>query len=126
MAILLIVGVFLAHDGANWLAEGTRFTPAAVFYMLQGTWSALLSGCLLLILAAAVPSVWRSIAIAALSVSVVEGLMIPACRLAVWDIKAVPRGTNLCDYATGLPIGSVALCLEVLAICWIVGSVARA
>lgn len=122
VAIILIVGVFLVHDGANWLADGSRFTPAAVFYMLHGAWGAVLSAALLLVLVAATASVWRDLAIAALVISIIEGLQIPACRLAVSDIKAVPRGMSLCDHVTGLPVHAVLLTLEMLALCWIIGS----
>ena len=121
VAIILIVGVFLVHDGENWLAHGTRFSPAAVFYMLQGAWTVVLSACLLLFMLSAVPTVWRNLASAALVISIVEGSLIPVCRLAVTDIKAVPSGVSLCDYVTGLPVHAVLLCLEVFAVCWIAG-----
>lgn len=124
-AIILVVGVFLAHDGANWLSDGTRFSPAAMFYMLHGAWEAALSAGFLLILAIAKASIWRDLAIAALVISIIEGAQMVACRYAVTDINAVPRGTNLCDFSTGLPIGAVSLTMEVLALAWIIGSWVR-
>lgn len=121
LAILLVVGVFVAHDAANWLSEGTRFSPGWVFYMLQGVWSALLSACLLIFFISAKPSLWRSLGIAGLAISIIEGAMVVGCALLVDDIYAVPRGTTLCHYATGLPIGSAITCLEVFILAWIVG-----
>lgn len=122
-AVLLIVGVFFAHDGANWLAEGSRFSPAAVFYMLQGIWTALLSALLLALVWAAKPSIWRSLCIAALVISIVEGLQIPACRFFVDDIYALAKsGMNTCDYVTRLPVSAVTISLELIALCVIVGT----
>lgn len=121
VAIVLIVGVFLAHDGANWLGELSGFTPAATFYMLHGVWGATLSALLLMVLWAAHESFWRDLAMAAVTISIVEGLLIPVCRLATDDIRAVPRGTSLCDYATGLPLHAVLLSIEVLLISVITG-----
>jgi hypothetical protein len=125
VAIGLVVGVFLAHHGANWLSDGSTFTPAAVFYMLQGVWEATLSALLLTVLAAAKASLWRDLALAALAISIIEGVQMPACRLAITDIKAVPRGVSLCDHATNLPVNAVLLTLEVLALCWIIGAWVR-
>jgi len=122
VAIILVVGVFIAHDGANWLADGTRYSPAAVFYMLHGAWGAVLSALLLVVITAAAASVWRDLSIAALVISIIEGVQIPACRLAIADMKAVPRGVSLCDHATGLPVHAVFLSLEVLAVFCIMGA----
>jgi len=121
LAIALLVGVFVAHDTANWLGENSKFSPAAWFYMLQGAWTALLSACVLGLLYVAKPSVWRSLAVAAMGISIVAGLMVPVCRLAVADINAVPRGVSLCNHVTGLPIGAAILCVEVFVVCWIIG-----
>jgi hypothetical protein len=122
IAIVLVVGVFLAHDGEHWLSEGSRFSPAAVFYMLQGAWTVVLSACLLLLLTAAVASVWRDLAVTALGISIVEGSLLPVCRFPVANIKEVPMGVGLCDHVTGLPVHAVLLTLEVLAVVWIAGT----
>jgi len=122
VAIILVVGVFVAHDGANWLADGTRYSPAAVFYMLHGAWEAVLSAALLLVLVAVKATVWRDLALGALTISIIEGLQMPTCRLAIADMKAVPRGVSLCDFATGLPVHAVLLTLEVFALLCIIGS----
>ena len=122
IAILLVVGVFLAHDGANWLADGTRFTPAAAFYMLHGAWEAVLSAMLLALgLWTVRASIWRDLSVAALVVSIIEALQLPACRFAIDDMKSVPRGMSLCDYATGLPVHAVLLTMEVFVVFCIIG-----
>jgi hypothetical protein len=122
IATILIVGVFLAHDGANWLADGSRFTPAAVFYMLHGAWEAVLSALLLAVLTATKASAWRDLGITALAISIIEALQIPACRLAISDIRSVPPGMSLCDRATGLPVHAVLLTLEAAAVFCVMGS----
>lgn len=125
VAAVLLLGVFIANDTANWIAQATGYSPAAVFYMLQGAWVAVLSGCVLVFMLAAKPSLSRSLGIAAAGISMFEGAMIPAFRIAVSDISAVPRGTNLGDHVTGLPISAVTLTLELMILAWIVGSSLR-
>lgn len=122
VAAVLLLGVFIANDTANWIAQATGYSPAAVFYMLQGAWVVILSGCILVFMLAAKPSFWRSLGIAAVGISMAEGAMIPACRLAVTDISAVPRGTNMCDFVTGLPVSATTLTLELMILAWIVGA----
>jgi hypothetical protein len=117
LSVLLLIGVFVANDGA-YLLSGP-YSVAATFYMLQGAWTALLSGLLLMLFCEAKPSLWKNLGIAAMSISLLEALEIPACRLFIVDISKV-RG-NLCD-AWGFPISSVTLTLEVLILAWLVGS----
>jgi len=105
IALTLLCGVFIAHDTANWLAFGS-FTPGRVFYMLQGAWSALLSAILMVFVLTQKRTIWRDLSVAALAISIIEGMEMPVCTLAV-DSAKVPRGTNLCDYAAGFPIGYV-------------------
>jgi hypothetical protein len=116
------MGVFVAHDAANWLSDGTRYSPAAMFYMLQGAWSASLSAVLLMLLSAAKASLWKNLCIAALVISILEGLQMPACRLSIDNMGLVPRGMSLCDYATGLPVGATMTTLYVSILAWLVGS----
>lgn len=114
ISLVLIVGVFIAHDTANWLAT-PQFSPGRVFYMLQGAWSALLSAVLMLFISMQRQSVWRDLALVALGISIIEGMEMPVCMLAV-DSAKVPRGTNLCDYAAGFPIGYVIESLYFMAV----------
>jgi len=116
LALALLLGVFLAHDSANLIAEGTKYSPAAVFYMLQGAWSAMLAACLLLFILNEHPSIWRRVAVAAMGIAIFEGLEIPVCRLLVDDIMNVPSRTTMCNYVTGLPVSQVTLSLEIIAL----------
>ena len=125
VALVLLFGVFIAHDTANWIAEVTGYSPAAVFYMEQGTWTVILSSCLLVFVLTQKASLWRTLGLAAIGISIVEGSMIPVCRLAVSDISLVPRGTNLCDYVTGLPVSATLLTVEIMIVCWIIGTFYR-
>lgn len=125
MAVVLLVGVFMTHHTANWLADGSRFSPAAIFYMQQGMWAAILALFLLDAIWAEARSFWRSLAIAALVISIGEGLLQPVCRFAVDNINAVPKGVSLCDYVTGMPTHAVMLCVEIFAVLWIAASWTR-
>lgn len=121
IAIVLLLGVFLAHDAANWLSGHSRFTPPAVFYMLQGAWSVVLSSVLLMLFWMATASIWRTLCIAAMVISIVEGLQVAVCRLAVDDIGSVPQGMNLCDYVTGIPVGTITTILYLVILAWLIG-----
>lgn len=125
MALVLVVGVFVAHDGANWISSWSGVYPWAVFFMLQGGWTVVLAACVALFIYGAMPSLERSLALAALGIAMVEGIEIPACGLAVKDFTLIPRGVNTCDYVTGLPLGAVQICLEVFILAWLIGSYLR-
>ena len=125
MAIVLAVGVFIAHDGANWLSSQIGIYPWAAFFMLQGVWTVVLSVCLVLFIYRAIPSFERTLALVALGISIFEGFQIPACGIFVTDFALIPRGVNVCDYVTGLPVTSVTLTLEVLIMAWLIGSYLR-
>jgi len=116
LAIVLLLGVFIAFDGANWLADGSRFTPAAMYYMLQGAWGALLAGCLFVAILAQKASLWRNLGLLAMGIGMLEGTQATVCRLAVKDIGAVPRGTNLCDFVTGWPLGAAMTTIYMMAL----------
>lgn len=120
-SIVLLLGVFIANDGANWLAG--PYSAAANFYMLQGVWVAILSAFAVAIFLEARRSIWRSLGVAAMTISIIEALEIPGCRLFVADISKVHG--NICDAVTGLPISAVTVCIEVFIVAWIVGSELR-
>lgn len=124
IAFALLVGVFLRHSGHHWLASD-GYSPAAVFYMLGGLWEALLCAVGAAVAYGYRASIWRAVALSALVIGALEGLQVTGCRLAVSDIRAVPKGANLCDYATGLPVGAVAFSLYVIVIAWTVGRAMR-
>ena len=124
MALVLAVGVFASHDTAHWLSAHSSRGAGEWFYMEQGAWTALLSGVLLVFFAAAVASIWRTIAMAALSISILEGLEMPLC-MALVNPRNVPEGSSLCDAATGLPVSATTVCLEVFILAWLIGSYLR-
>jgi len=123
VAFILLLGVFIRHTGHNWLTSG--YPPAALYYMLGGIWEATLCLVLAWIAYGYRYSIWRGLITASLFIGAFEGLQASACRLAISDIKAVPRGTNLCDYATGLPVGAVMMSAYLLMICWHFGRAYR-
>ena len=125
VAVILIIGVFLRHDAANWLASGSRLSPAAWHYILGGAWEVMLCALLLWVVYGYRWSVWRGIASTALVIGMLEGMQISACRLAVDDIRAVPVGMNLCDFRLGLPVGAVMTSLYLIMLAWQVGRAIR-
>lgn len=125
LAIILLVGVFLRHDTANWLADGSTFSAGAWFYVLGGAWEVMLCGLLLWAVMGYPWTIWRGISSAALLIGMSEGAQIAGCRLAIDDIKAVPIGANLCDHATGLPVGAVMMSGYLLLLCWHIGRAIR-
>lgn len=115
---MLLAGVFIRHFGYWWLAEGTRFSPKAMFYILGGAWETIL--CLTLLGAFIVTerSVWRYIAIAAMIVGALEGFQIAACQFVVVTNANTPANTNICDYLMGVPLGPTLAALYLIAIAY--------
>ena len=116
--MFLLLGVFIRHYSAWWLAEGTYLSPQAMFYVLGGAWEAILCLALLGAVTLAKRSLWRYIAGVAMVVGALEGLQIAICRVAISDIRAVPTNINLCDYLTGLPLGATLAALYLIAIAY--------
>ena len=125
LAIVLLLGVFIRHDTANWIAASSGMSPAAVFYILGGAWEFVLCGLLLWAVCGYYWTIWSGLASAALVIGMIEGAQVSLCRLAIQDIRSVPQGTNLCDYVTGLPVGAVLTTVYVLLICWHFGRFVR-
>ena len=125
LAFVLLLGVFIRHDSANWLASITGLTPAAMFYILGGLWEFTLCSLLLFMVLGYPYTLWRGLASAGLVIGVLEGFQIFACRLAIADIGAVPMGANLCDFSTGFPVGAVMTSLYLFMICWHFGRAYR-
>lgn len=119
VAAILLLGVFLRHDTAFLLSGWTGMTPSGVFYVLGGAWEFTLCAVLLAILWHAKRDVWATLALAGLAIGMVESFMIVACKMALR--MPPPTGMTNCQAVTGLPIGTVALTIEAMAICWIVG-----
>lgn len=120
LVFVLGIALFIRHDTAFTLARLAEMTPAAVFYLLGGALEIVLCVIILLLAAAQRESVWRSLLLALCCIGIVEGAMISGCKIAVGGANP-PAGMTQCTFATGLPIGSVALALEIMALCWITG-----
>jgi hypothetical protein len=58
-------------------------------------------------------------------IGILEGAQISTCRLLTTDISQVPKGANLCDHLTGLPIGATMTALYLGIICWAIGKAWR-
>jgi len=125
IAFVLLLGVFIRHNTYNFLAEQTHLPPQTIFYLLGGLWEAVLCSALLMIFWAMRSGIWKNLAVAAMLIGILEGLQVFVCRLCVKDIYAVPPGTNLCDYVSGLPVGVSLTCLYFLILCWSVGHATR-
>lgn len=123
-AIILLIGVVVRHYGIFWLSDLTGFSSQAIIYILSGLWEFVLCGILLFIAYGYRWSIWRGLACSALLIGMVEGLMQSGCRLAVKDVRAA-KGANLCDYATGLPVGAVVASLAIVMIAWHFGRLVR-
>ena len=124
-AVALLVGVFLRHGSANWLSDGSSLSAAAWFYILGGAWEFTLCALLLWVVMGYRWTIWRGLCTAALVIGMLEAAQVSVCRLAISDIRAVPVGVSLCDYATGMPMGAVMMSLYVLLICWHFGRAIR-
>lgn len=124
IAALLVIGVFLRHNSAKWLAGD--FTPQAIFYMLGGVWEAILCATVLVFTAAMRPSIWRFVMQAAMVIGILEAVQMPVCRLMISDIRAVPPGMSLCDFVAGFPIGISIVAVYFLVIVWSIGRHVRA
>jgi hypothetical protein len=113
---ILLVGVFLRHDTSQWLPG---YSPQAWFYVLGGLWEIAL--CVVVLVA--LPGI--PLLTAAMWIGVLEGSQISTCRLLTADITAVPKGSNLCDHLTGLPIGATMTALYLGIVCWAIGKAWR-
>lgn len=118
VALALLIGVFVRHDAINMISQISGMTPAAIYYILGGAWESVLCGAILLLSFQMRACLWRRVLRIAMLVGIVEGAQASVCRAAVRDIRAVPQGVDLCDYVTGLPLGSVVMSVYFLIICW--------
>lgn len=118
VAALLIVLALATYGGSRWLGGVLGYPSAGMAYILQGIWSATLCAVLLGIFLQYRRTVATGVVLLALFVGVSEGLQMSVCRLAITDMSAVPKGTNLCDHLTGLPIGAAMMGVYILALCY--------
>jgi hypothetical protein len=116
IAAMLLVGVFVANYTWRWIAVGTRFTEWATWYMLQGLWIALLCCILASLLYEKPKCITRNVAIGACVIGGVEGAQHALFRFLIDDPKTIPRGVDLADHVTGLPISTTLLTMYTLII----------
>lgn len=125
LAILLVSGAFMRHGAANVLAGSLGIAAPGWFYILGGAWEVVLCGSVAWMAYGYRESMWRWLVLAAASIGALEGAQISACRLAVADMASVPSGANLCDFATGLPVGPVMFTLYLLIVSYGIGLACR-
>ncbi len=118
LAFVLLIGVALRHMGASWLAPVFGMPVAGMFYVLGGLWEVVLCAVVLLLLHQQPKSVWRNLAFSAAYIGVIEGSMIAGCRVMISDMSLVPKGMNLCDFVTGLPVAATLGAMYVLILAW--------
>jgi hypothetical protein len=123
VAILLLVGVLMRHASARWLADMLGYPVGGMEYMLSGAFDILLCGVLLLMIWHMANSLWRRLAIAALVIGMMEGAQITVCRACISDISMVPKGTNLCDYLVGFPMGPALIVMYAIVVCYIMSRI---
>lgn len=118
LAAILLIGVFIADFTWRWLAQDTRFSQYAVWYMLQGFWVMTLCLTNVIVLLIHKRSVWRDAAIAALAIGAIEGFKAGFFRWFVDDPGKIPRGVDVSDYVTGLPLQTVSATLYIAILTW--------
>jgi hypothetical protein len=116
IAIALLLGVFVRHDTALFLAGFLGFPDRAWFYMLGGAGEVLLCTALLPFARGFIEP-WRFLALSGLWIWIIESAQLPICRAAITDMGQVPHGVNLCDFVTDLPIGATMTALYLIVIC---------
>ena len=124
-ATALLLMIVARHFTAFWLGAHTYLGPKGWSYMMTGIVEVFFCGALAYIVYYARKTKWRWLALFALGIGISEGLQIAACRIAIVDISLVPAGTNLCDYATGLPITLTMNSLYLLILSVIAGGLLR-
>lgn len=122
LAILLLVGVFIRHGSAGWLADLTSFPVKGIFYILGGMWEAILCVALLRFIILERETLWVRLAMLACVAGAIEGLQMAVCRTLTPDISAVPVGENLCwQFTNPVPVGIVLYVCYFFAAMWIIG-----
>lgn len=115
----------LRHNTAYEIASLTGISPRGAFYVMGGLWEVTLC----LVVAGLVwfekHSIYRSIALGAMVIGVVEGLQMSVCRALVTDMNKVPLDARICDYLAGFPIGSVITGFTVIFLIWLIGRHAK-
>lgn len=114
LGVFLTILVLVRHDTAYALGEVLSLSPRAAYYVLGGIQETVLWTLVATFILSYRNSIWRSLALGACVIGIVEGLMIPICRVA---LKGRNTG-DVCDFVTGLPIGGTMVAVYTLVICW--------
>jgi len=118
VAGVLLLAIAARHFGAASLAPMFGLPPQGMFHVLGGALEVVVCGVIGVLLLTQRPSRARRLAHSAVAVGMVEGAQIVGCRLAIPDLSLVPRGANLCDHVTGLPVSATVVSLYVVILCW--------
>lgn len=125
IACALLVAVFVRFGAVHTMASASGFTPQAIDYIAGGFFVMVLAAVIIQLTRTHAVSLWRSLILLGASITIVEGAQVAGCRLAITDIRMVPRGTNLCDYVAGFPIGYALFTFYLVLACYILGRGAR-
>ncbi len=115
-AILLTLIVFIRHAADGVISEIFGITLKAAQYILSGFYESILCfvvGCLLYIYD---KSKWRSLALGACFIGIVESMQISIFRILAFWKPPIPAGKNLADHVTGMPVGATLLATYMLAL----------
>lgn len=121
LVLIVTVSIFARHNSAFWMASALNTTAPAVSYVMGGLLEVVMGAALAILLLTQPKSLWRTLGIFAGCIAAIEGAQMAACRIVIADIRALPANTTLCDFVTGLPIGSVITALYLSGILYLVG-----
>ena len=121
LVLIVTASIFVRHNSAFWMASALNTTAPAVSYVMGALLEVVMGATIALLLLAHPKSLWRTLGIFAGCIAAIEGAQMAVCRLAIADIRALPPNTTLCDFVTGLPIGSVLTTLYLSGILYLVG-----
>ncbi len=114
LAILLGLVVYARHDTTSLLASLVGAQPKAIYYSVGGIQETVLWAVIAVMLLQYRHAVWRSAAIGACVIGIVEGIQLPLCMIG-WNEKS--KG-NICDAWTGLPVGGTIAASYLISICY--------
>jgi hypothetical protein len=114
LAALLLIGVFLRHHTAHQISAWTGWTANIVYYVEGGLFEVLLCGVLATCLLASRRSLGRDLALVALGIGAVEGLLMALFQM--FKTSRPPPGVNTGDWITGLPLTPILIMLSVIAV----------
>ncbi len=115
-AILLTLVVFIRHAADGPISDIFGIPVKSTYYILGGMQETLLwfvIGCLIYVYH---EGKWRSLALGACLIGIIEGIQIPFFRMLAFGKTPIPAGQNLADHVTGAPVGVTLLATYMLAV----------